>query len=149
MENEFIMLKPDAVQRNLVGEIISRIEKTGLKLVALKFIWVTKQQAEQHYEVHKQLPFYSSLLSYIQSGPVVTMIVAGKDAVVATRKIVGSTNPLEASPGTIRGDLGLTIGRNLIHASDSVENAEYESAIYFSKNELLEWNSIQEPWIIE
>ena len=142
------MLKPDAIQRNFVGEIMSRIEKTGLKFVGLKFINVTEEQAKKHYKVHKEKPFYPSLLSYIRSGPVIAIIVMGPNAVAVTRKIVGSTNPLEACPGSIRGDFGLTISNNLIHASDSVQNAEYESAIYFEQNELVKWNSVQEPWVV-
>lgn len=149
VEKEFIMIKPDAVQRNLIGEIISRIEKTGLKIIAMKFITVSKSQAEKHYEVHKERPFYNSLLNFITSGPTVAIAVEGLNAVKITRKIVGATNPMDATPGTIRGDFALDIGRNLIHASDSIENAEMELKIYFDQNEYSTWEPVRNKWLYE
>lgn len=149
IEKEFIMIKPDAVQRNLIGEIISRVERTGLKIIAMKFIRVTKNQAEKHYAVHKEKPFYNSLVNFITSGPTLAMAVEGLGAVKLTRKIVGATNPLDANPGSIRGDFALDIGRNLIHASDSVENAKLELAIYFSEEEYFDWEPIRNKWLYE
>lgn len=143
------MVKPDGVQRGLVGEVISRIEKVGFKIVAMKFIQVSMKQAEEHYAIHKGKPFYEGLLEYITGGPVVAMIVEGKDAVKITRKIVGATNPVEAEPGSIRGDYALEIGRNIIHAGDSAENAIVEYKIYFSDEEIIKYNKIDEPWLYE
>ena len=143
------MIKPDGIQRGLVGEVISRIEKVGFKIIAMKFIKVSMNQAEEHYAIHKGKPFYEGLLEYITSGPVVTMIVEGKDAVKITRKIVGATNPAEAEPGSIRGDYALEIGRNIIHAGDSPENAITEYKIYFSDEEIVEYKKINEPWLYE
>ena len=149
IEKEFIMLKPDSVQRGLIGEIINRFEQSGMRLLAMKFIQVSKEQAEKHYEVHKERPFYPNLVKFITSGPVVVMAFQGLNAVKKTRNLVGSTNPVDAAPGTIRGDLGLDIGRNLIHASDSVENAALELAIYFEESEYVTWQPISESWIYE
>ncbi len=149
MEREFILLKPDTVQRGLIGEIIKRIENTGLKLVAMKFLQVTQDMAEKHYAVHKERPFYPSLVKYITSAPTVAMVVEGPNAVAKTRNIVGATHPKDATPGTIRGDFGIDIGRNLIHASDSVENATYEIGIYFTDEEMVSWDPIRQPWVVE
>ena len=149
MEREFIMIKPDGIQRNLVGEVISRIEKVGFKIVAMKFHKVTMEQAEKHYEIHKERPFYKGLLEYITSGPVVSMIVEGKEAVKITRKIVGATNPVDAEPGSIRGDYALEIGRNIIHAADTPENAIMEYQIYFNDDEIQSYERIDENWIYE
>ncbi|EON85227.1 multifunctional nucleoside diphosphate kinase/apyrimidinic endonuclease/3'-phosphodiesterase [Staphylococcus epidermidis 36-1] len=122
MERTFLMIKPDAVQRNLIGEIISRIEKKGLKLVGGKFMQVPMELAEKHYSEHEGKPFYDKLISFITSAPVFAMVVEGENAVAVSRKIIGSTNPSEAAPGTIRGDYGLNLGRNIIHGSDSTES---------------------------
>ena len=148
-EREFVMVKPDGVKRRLIGDIISRLEQVGLRIVAMKMLSLTKKMAEEHYAIHKGKPFYEGLLEYITSGPVVTMIVEGKDAVKITRKIVGATNPAEAEPGSIRGDYALEIGRNIIHASDSPENAITEYKIYFSDEEIVEYKKINEPWLYE
>ncbi|MHA2030029.1 MAG: nucleoside-diphosphate kinase [Candidatus Kariarchaeaceae archaeon] len=148
-ERTFIMIKPDAVQRGLIGEIIGRIEKSGLKIVAMKFLKVTQELAEKHYEVHKERPFYNSLVSFITSSPTVAMVVEGSNAVTNGRRLVGATNPSDAAPGTIRGDFGLDIGRNLVHASDSVENGKLESAVYFSDTELTSWTPINYQWLYE
>ncbi|MHA1222032.1 MAG: nucleoside-diphosphate kinase [Candidatus Heimdallarchaeaceae archaeon] len=149
MEREFIMIKPDGLQRGLVGEVISRIERVGFKIVALKLIHVTMEQAEKHYAIHEGKPFYDGLLEYITSGPVVAMIIEGKDAVKITRKLVGATNPSEAEPGSIRGDFALEIGRNIIHAADSPENAITEYSIYFEEKEILTYDRIDEKWLYE
>ncbi len=149
MEKEFVMLKPDAVQRGLVGTLINRLERTGLKIIAMKFLQVTQEMAAKHYEVHKDKPFYPSLVEFITSGPVVAMVLEGKDAVKITRKIVGATNPAEAAPGTIRGDFGINIGRNLIHASDSPENALTEISVYFTEDEMVSWDPTLSKWFTE
>jgi len=149
MEKEFILFKPDAVQRGLIGELLKRIEAKGLRLLAMKFMQVDEDLAEKHYEVHKDKPFFPGLVEFITSGPVVALAVSGNDAVKITRTIVGATNPADAAPGTIRGDFGMDIGRNLIHASDSVENAEYELGLYFDDEEYITWEPIAENWIYE
>lgn len=148
-ERTFMMIKPDAVQRGLMGEIIQRIERSGLKIVAMKFLEVTKELAEKHYEVHKERPFYNSLVSFITSSPTVAMVVEGLNAISIGRKLVGATNPADASPGTIRGDYGLDIGRNLVHASDSIENGKIESAVYFDESEIVSWTPISYQWLYE
>jgi nucleoside-diphosphate kinase len=149
LEKEFIMIKPDGVQRGLVGEVIGRLEKVGLKIIAMKMIQVTMDQAEQHYAIHKGKPFYEGLLEYITSGPVVAMIVEGKESVKLTRKVVGATNPIDAEPGSIRGDYALEIGRNIIHAGDSPENAIIEYKIYFTEEEILNYKKVDEKWLYE
>ncbi|MHA2502275.1 MAG: nucleoside-diphosphate kinase [Candidatus Kariarchaeaceae archaeon] len=149
MEREFILFKPDAVQRGLIGDLLKRIEAKGLRLVAMKFMNVSEELAQKHYAVHKERPFFNGLVEFITSGPVVALAVEGNNAVSVTRTIVGGTNPAEAAPGTIRGDLGMDIGRNLIHASDSVENAEYELGLYFSDEEYVSWKPVTETWLYE
>jgi nucleoside-diphosphate kinase len=143
------MLKPDAVQRGLIGEIISRFEKKGLKIVAMKMLKVDKALAEEHYAEHREKPFFQSLVDYITSGPVVAMVVEGKNAIKIVRTLVGATNPAEALPGTIRGDYGLEVGRNVIHASDSPESAEREISLFFKPDEILEYKRIDEDWLYE
>jgi len=149
MERTFVMVKPDGVQRGLVGEVISRIERKGLKIVALKMIQITQEKAQEHYAEHKEKPFFTSLIDYITSGPVVAMVVEGKEAVSVVRKLVGKTNPIEAEPGTIRGDLAMDIGRNVVHASDSLNSAEREISIFFSKDEILDYRKFDEDWVYE
>jgi nucleoside-diphosphate kinase len=149
MEREFVMIKPDGVQRGLVGEIISRIEKSGLKIIAIKMLKVTQEKAKTHYAVHQGKHFYKGLIKYIVSGPVVAFVVEGKDAVVHTRRLVGATNPSDAPPGSIRGDFALEIGRNVVHAADSKVNAMDEIEIYFEDYELVRYNKIDEEWIYE
>ncbi len=149
MEREFIMIKPDGMQRGLAGEVISRIEKVGFKIIGMKLIQVSMKQAEEHYAIHKGKPFYDGLLQYITSGPVIAMVVEGKDAVKVTRKIVGATNPVDAEPGSIRGDYALEIGRNIIHAGDTPENAITEYKIYFDEEEFLNYKRIDEDWLYE
>ncbi len=149
MERTFVMLKPDAVQRAIIGEIISRLERKGLKIVAMKMLRVDRELAERHYAEHRGKPFFEGLVSYITSSPVVAMVVEGKDAVKVVRTLVGATNPVEAQPGTIRGDYGLDVGRNVIHASDSKESAEREISLFFKPEEIFEYKRIDEGWIYE
>lgn len=143
------MIKPDGVQRGLVGQVIQRIENVGFKIIGLKMLTVTTKQAEEHYAIHKGKPFYEGLLDYITSGPVVAMVIEGKDAVKITRKIVGATNPTEAEPGSIRGNFALEIGRNIIHAGDSPENAIVEYKLYFKEEEFSTYKKIDEKWLYE
>lgn len=148
MERTLIIVKPDGVQRALIGEILGRFEKRGLKLVALKLMQIDRALAEQHYAVHQGKPFYDGLVSYITSGPVVAAVLEGPSAVDAVRATLGSTNPAQAAAGTIRGDLGITIGRNLVHASDSVENGQQEGSLFFG-DDLLAYSRSLDGWIIE
>ena len=138
------MVKPDGVQRAHIGDIITRVERVGLKIVAMKILQVTREQAEKHYAVHRDKPFYEGLLKYITGGPSVAMVVEGWDAVKHTRRLVGATDPHDAIPGSIRGDYGLDIGRNLVHAADSAENAKTEYSIYFDEEELISYTRIDE-----
>ncbi len=149
MERTFIMVKPDGVQRNLIGEVISRFEKKGFTLVGLKLLSVSRELAEKHYEVHKERPFFKGLVEFIISAPVTAMVWEGNDVVVSARKMIGATNPITAEPGTIRGDYGVNIGRNLIHGSDAVETAEKEIALWFSDSELVSWQQTITPWLYE
>ena len=149
MERTFVMVKPDGVQRGLIGEIISRLERKGLKIVALKMLSIEDGLAREHYAEHVEKPFFQSLIDYITSGPVVAMVVEGKEAVRVVRTLVGATNPIEAQPGTIRGDYGLDIGRNVVHASDSLESAEREISLFFDAEEILEYPRMDEEWIYE
>lgn len=148
MERTFIILKPDAVQRGLVGEIVGRFERRGLKLVAMKMLRVSDELARKHYDVHKERPFFNSLITYITSAPVVALILEGTNAISVVRKTVGATNPAEADPGTIRADFGLEIGRNLIHASDGSETAASEIALWFGGDQI-DWARANDPWIFE
>lgn len=149
MERTLILVKPDGVQRGLVGEIVGRFERRGLKLVGMKFMQITPELAEQHYAVHRERPFYNSLVEYITSGPVVAMVWEGKDAINAARATMGATNPVGAAPGTIRGDLGMEIGRNLVHGSDGPETAAAEVSLFFTDAELVTWDRVTDPWIKE
>ncbi|WP_322792838.1 nucleoside-diphosphate kinase [Bellilinea sp.] len=147
MERTFVLAKPDAVQRGLIGEIIKRLEQRGLKLVAAKFLQVSTELAEQHYAVHKGKSFYEGLIRYICSAPVMAMVWEGPQAVAAVRQTMGATRPTEAAPGTIRHDFGLEVGRNLTHASDSVENAIAEINLWFKPEEIVQWNQSNGDWI--
>lgn len=149
MERTFIAIKPDGVQRKLIGEVIRRFETKGFTLVGLKFMQVSRELAEQHYGVHRERPFFGSLVDFITSSPVVAMVWEGDGVVASARKIIGATNPLTAEPGTIRGDFGANIGRNLIHGSDAVETAQQEIALWFKPEELVSWQSTIQPWIYE
>jgi len=136
MEKSLVLIKPDAMQRGLAGTIIRRLEKQGLKLVALKMLLVDKALARQHYAVHKDKPFYDSLVNYISSAPIIAAVFEGEGAVEAIRKLMGATDPAKAEAGTIRGDFGLDIEHNTVHGSDSVDNAEAEIRLFFSENEI-------------
>jgi nucleoside-diphosphate kinase len=149
MERTFVMIKPDGVQRGFIGEVISRLERKGLKIVAMKMIEISKELAMQHYAEHREKPFFDGLISYITSGPVVAMVVEGKNAVKVVRNLVGSTNPVEANPGTIRGDYGMDVGRNIVHASDSLNSAEREINLFFKPEEILEYTKAEEIWVYE
>ncbi len=146
MERTLVLIKPDGVQRNLVGKIISRFENRGLKIAAMKFVKVSEALAREHYKVHFGKPFYEGLIRYITSSPVVALVLEGPNAIAAVRQTMGSTNPLEATPGSIRHDYGLSTSRNLTHASDSMENAEIEISIWFSPDEISSWDRSSENW---
>ncbi|MGD1865054.1 MAG: nucleoside-diphosphate kinase [Phormidesmis sp.] len=148
MEKSFIMIKPDGVQRGLVGDIISRFETKGFKLVGLKQMEVSRELAEAHYAVHKERPFFKGLVDYIISAPVVAMVWEGEGGIASARKLIGATNPLESEPGTIRGDYGITIGRNIIHGSDAPETAESEIKLWFGDG-VCTWESAMQPWLYE
>jgi nucleoside-diphosphate kinase len=148
-ERTFIIVKPDGVQRGLVGEIIKRFEARGLRIIGMKFVQMSRELAEKHYAVHKERPFFGALVSYITSGPVVVMALEGTNAVAAARQTIGATKPHEAAAGTIRGDFALEIGRNLVHGSDSVENGVLEVSNFFSDDELVFWGRNTDPWIFE
>lgn len=143
------MIKPDGVQRNLVGEIIRRFETKGFTLVGLKLMSVNRELAEEHYAVHKGKPFFAGLIEFITSGPVVAMVWEGEGIIASARKIIGATNPLSAEPGTIRGDYGVTVGRNLIHGSDGLETATQEIKLWFKEEELANWQPSLASWIYE
>lgn len=149
MERTFLMIKPDAVQRNLISEIIRRFETKGFTLVGLKLMNVSRELAEQHYAVHKERPFFAGLVDFIISAPVVAMVWEGNGVIASARKIIGATNPLNAEPGTIRGDYGVTVGRNLIHGSDAPETAQYEIGLWFKEEELVNWQPNLTPWLYE
>ena len=149
MERTLILVKPDGVQRGLIGEIIARFERRGLKLIGMKFMQMSTQLAEKHYAIHKEKLFYTSLVEYITSGPVVAMAWQGNDAINAARNTIGATNPAAAAAGTIRGDLGMEIGRNLVHGSDEPENGVKEVDLFFSENELVDWSRVTDDWIHE
>lgn len=148
MERTFVMVKPDGVQRGLIGEIILRLERRGLKLVAAKFIHVSRELAEEHYAVHKGKPFYEGLVDYITSAPVMAMVWEGPQAIQAVRQTMGATRPTEAAPGTVRHDFALEVGRNLTHASDGPETAAAEISLWFNPNELIVWNRATDTWIM-
>ncbi|WGV27115.1 nucleoside-diphosphate kinase [Halotia branconii] len=149
MERTFLAIKPDGVQRGLAGEIIRRFETKGFTLVGLKFLKPSRELAEQHYAVHRQRPFFAGLVEFITSGPVVAMVWEGDGVIAAARKMIGATNPLTAEPGTIRGDLGINIGRNIIHGSDAPETAKNEISLWFKEEELVSWQPHLTPWLHE
>ena len=149
MEKTLVLLKPDTLQRNLVGPIISRLEQRGLTIIGLKLLQMDNALASKHYSAHEDKPFFGALVEFITSGPIVAIALQGKDCVAVVRNTMGSTNPVEANPGTIRGDFGIDIGRNLIHGSDSVESAQTELGIFFNKSELLEEYKDISSWVIE
>ncbi|XP_059657303.1 nucleoside diphosphate kinase 2, chloroplastic [Cornus florida] len=149
VEETYIMVKPDGVQRGLVGEIISRFEKKGFKLTGLKLFQCPKELAEEHYKDLKSKSFFTKLIDYITSGPVVCMAWEGIGVVASARKLIGATNPLQAEPGTIRGDLAVQTGRNVVHGSDSPENGKREIALWFKEDEVCQWTPAQAPWLRE
>ncbi|MCD9558970.1 Nucleoside diphosphate kinase II, chloroplastic [Datura stramonium] len=149
VEQTYIMIKPDGVQRGLVGEIISRFERKGFKLTGLKLFQCPKELAEEHYKDLQSKPFFPKLIDYITSGPVVCMAWEGVGVVASARKLIGATNPLNAEPGTIRGDLAVQTGRNVVHGSDSPDNGKREIALWFKEGELCSWEAVQGPWLVE
>ncbi|HEX9618185.1 MAG TPA: nucleoside-diphosphate kinase [Anaerolineales bacterium] len=149
MERSLVLVKPDGVQRGLVGEVIARLERRGLRLVAAKFMAVSPELAETHYAIHKGKPFYEGLISYITSSPVMAMVWESPNAVAAVRQTMGATRPTEAAPGSLRHDYALEVGRNLTHASDSVENGAGEVALWFNPEELVSWERSIDGWVFE
>ena len=148
-ERTFIMIKPDAVQRGLVGEIISRFEKKGIKIIAMKLVSVSKELAEKHYDIHKGKPFFEPTVKYITSSPVVAMVLEGDNAINMVRAMMGKTNPQDAAMGTIRGDYGQFIGRNIVHGSDGVDTAKFEIDLWFKPEEISSYTRIDEEWLRE
>ena len=148
-ERTFIAIKPDGVQRGLVGEILGRFERKGFKLVGLKQITPSRALAEQHYGVHKERPFFAGLVDFITSGPVVAMVWEGDGVIASARKLIGATKPLEAEPGTIRGDFSIVVGRNICHGSDAPESAAKEIALWFKDEELVKWDPVAMNWVYE
>ena len=149
MNKTLALVKPDGVQRGLSGQIISRIEAKGLKIVGMKMIRMDSELAKSHYSDHVEKPFFSALMAFITSGPIIALALEGPNCVEALRNLMGTTNPIEATPGSIRGDLGLSVGNNLIHGSDSEESAVKELGIFFKKDELFEYKRSIDDWIIE
>ena len=149
MERTLVLLKPDSVQRNLSGELINRIEKIGFKIIGLKLMILDQTKAHEHYKEHKSKPFFNDLVSFITSGPIIAIAFQGPDCVKKIRNIMGNTNPSEASPGSIRGDFGISLSMNLIHGSDSEESAKRELKIFFEESELVDYNKNVDKWILE
>ena len=149
MEKTLILIKPDGVERALIGPIISRFEQRGLKIIGLKMLQVSEELARQHYAIHEGKPFFAPLIEYITSSPVVAIALEGPDAIQAARNTIGATKPAEAAPGSIRGDFGMMIGRNLVHGSDSVENGVAEIALWFAETEVLTYERAIDAWILE
>ena len=149
MERTFLAIKPDGVQRGIVGEIIGRFEAKGFTLVGLKLMSVSRELAEAHYDVHRERPFFPGLVEFIISSPVVAMVWEGDGVVASARKMIGATNPLTSEPGTIRGDFAVNVGRNIIHGSDAIETAQREIKLWFKDEELVSWKPSLTPWIVE
>jgi nucleoside-diphosphate kinase len=149
MERSLVLVKPDAVQRGLIGEVILRLERRGLRLVAAKFITVSDELAMTHYAIHQGKPFFESLIRYITSAPVMAMVWEGPNAINAIRQTMGATRPTEAAPGSIRHDYALEIGRNLTHASDTAENGGKEVSLWFRPEELVTWKRAIDQWVFE
>jgi nucleoside-diphosphate kinase len=147
MEKTFLMVKPDGVQRNLIGEVVSRFEKKGFKLVGAKLMVIPDSLAEQHYGEHKEKPFFGELVEFITSGPVFAMVWEGEEVIATARQMMGTTKPAEAAPGTIRGDFGVTVGKNVIHGSDSPESAEKEINLFFDQNEQADYTKDNLSWV--
>lgn len=149
MEQTLVIIKPDAVQRGLIGEIISRFERRGLRIAGLKMIHISPELAHQHYAVHRGKSFFEPLIKYITSKPVVVMVLEANGAIDLVRRTMGATRPAEASPGTIRADFGLEVGRNLVHGSDGPDTAAFEIPLFFDKDEILSYSRSNDPWIFE
>jgi nucleoside-diphosphate kinase len=149
MERTFLAIKPDGVQRGLVGNIIQKLESKGFQLVGLKMTQVSRELAEKHYAEHSQRPFFPGLVDFITSAPVIAMVWEGKGVIATSRKMIGKTNPLDADNGTIRGDYGVDVGRNIIHGSDSTENSDREISLWFKPEELTDWSPASSSWIYE
>jgi len=149
LERTFVAIKPDGVQRGLIAEILGRFETKGFKLVGLKQLTPSTELAEKHYGVHKDRPFFSGLVDFITSGPVVAMVWEGEGVIASARKLIGATKTLEAAPGTIRGDLAVNIGRNVIHGSDGSDTAVFEISLWFQENELVDWTPSDQAWRVE
>src|SRR5262245_16753047 len=147
MQRTLVLLKPDCLHRRLAGEVLTRFEAKGLRIVALKLVQATQAIAEAHYAVHKGKPFYDSLLKFITGGPTIAVVLEGREAVVVVRQLMGPTDGTKAPPGTIRGDFALSVQNNLIHGSDSPENAATETAIWFKPAELASWTVVDDPWV--
>ncbi len=148
-ERTFVMIKPDSVQRGLIGEIISRFERKGIKIVAMKMVSVSRKFAEEHYAVHRGKPFFEPTVNFIISSPVVAVVLEGNNVIGLVRGMMGKTDPQEAELGTIRGDFGQFIGRNIVHGSDSAETAEFEINLWFKPEEIVDYKRIDEPWLSE
>ena len=149
MERTLVIIKPDGVQRGLVGPILTRLERRGLRLAAMKLIQITPELAARHYQIHQGKPFYKGLIDFITSGPVVVAVIEGQDAINTVRKTMGATNPAQAEPGTIRADYALEIGRNLVHGSDGGDTAVYEIPLFFTEAEILSYERAIDTWINE
>jgi nucleoside-diphosphate kinase len=149
LERTLVLIKPDGVQRGLVGEVTTRLERRGLRLIGAKFMHVSQDLAETHYAIHKGKPFYEGLIRYITSAPVMAMVWEGPSAIAAVRQTMGATRPVDAAPGSIRHDFALEVGRNLTHASDSIENGVAEVNLWFSEDELVSWERSIDPWVFE
>ncbi|MBS3816833.1 MAG: nucleoside-diphosphate kinase [Candidatus Thermoplasmatota archaeon] len=149
METTFLMVKPDGVQRGFIGEVVSRLEERGLRMTAMKMMQLDREAAKEHYAEHEGKDFYEPLLKYITSGPVVAMAVKGNSAISLVRDMVGETDPKDAKPGTIRGDFGIDVGRNIVHAADSSESAERELDIFFNGSDYQEYKRVEESWVYE
>ncbi len=149
MERSLVLVKPDGVQRGLIGEVVSRLERRGLRLISARFMEVGLELASTHYAIHVGKPFYDGLIRYITSAPVMAMVWEGPNAIAAIRQTMGSTRPTEAAPGSLRHDFALEVGRNLTHASDSVENGEKEISLWFKPEELVSWQRATDQWIFE
>ena len=149
MERTLVLVKPDGVQRGLAGEIVGRLERTGLQIIGMKLMLISEELASRHYAEHAEKPFYAGLVSFITSSPVVALALEGPSAITTTRKIMGGTNPADAAPGTVRGDLGVDMGRNLIHGSANAEDAAREVGLFFDDSELVAYDRATQPWIVE
>tara|TARA_B100000214_G_C23960512_1_gene624995 strand:- start:199 stop:654 length:456 start_codon:yes stop_codon:yes gene_type:complete len=148
-EKTLVLVKPDGVQRGLIGDVIGRLEKTGLKIVGLKLIKINDELAGKHYAEHKEKPFFEGLVKFITSSPVVALVLEGNNAISVTRKTMGSTNPVDSPPGTIRGDFAIDLGRNIIHGSANETDAKREVDLFFDENELCQYSRSNDEWITE